>query len=256
MSSGSGTGGSDFHNSIYKLLNMTLACRPSNPVDFAAVFFEDEQHVQYELAHAIHQVRYFEGNKEKFREQVSAIFFSEIEKIEDALPSTDCLPLGSAIRVIKALYGENLNMLTVILEYFRPEQYLSFTEFEAIVEWTVICLNFSTYLKTFICDAVNKSLPSDAPASNTVTFQFLENAFRCLHVAAPTTNAAAGGGAEVLLLPNIAEEDISAAKWKQRAGSIIYALDYFQHAEVIKLDEFLNECVSHYFGFISAKRND
>ena len=239
-SNNSGGGGSDFHNSIYKLLNMTLACRPSNPI---------EQLVQHELAHAIHQVPYFEDNKPKFREQLCTIFFNEVEKIEDTLPSTDCIPLPSLVKVIKALYGENLNVLSVILENFSPGQYLNYTEFEDIVDFTVTCLNFSTYLKTFICDAINKSPPSTGPQSNVLSFQFLQHTFQCLiDKESPSP------------LPNTAQ-------WKYRATSVLYALDFFEkriaqaeqagaEGNCIKVEEFLRECVSNYFGFISGARDD
>ena len=233
----------DFHYSIYKLLNMTLSCRPSNPIDFAAVFFVDEQHVHHELAHALHQVRYFEEDKVKFREQVSAIFFSEHEKIEESLPTTDCIPLNSVVRVMKALYGENLSILTAILEYFKPGQYVKYQEFEDIVELTVICLNFATYLKVFLSDAFNKSTTADSPVSSIVTFQFIENAFRCLQDQSP-------------LLPNLTQEDIADVKWKFRASSVLYAQDVYQQSDSVKLNEFLCECITQYFGFVTNAKNE
>ena len=220
---------------------MTLACRPSNPIEFASIFFVDEQHVQHELAHAIHQVRFFEENKPKFREHVCAIFFTEVQKIEGTLPEADCIPLNSVIKVIKALYGENLTVLSKILEHFTPGQYVNYTEFEDIVELTVTCLNFSTYLKTFICDTINKAPPSDVAVSNVVSYQFIENAFRCVHDVESSSP----------VLPNLTQEDISDAKWQYRVSSVIHTQDYFHKANTIKLDEFLSECVSHYFGFVS-----
>ena len=244
--------GGDFSHSLYKLLNMTLACRPSDPVDFAALFFSDEQQLEHELAHAVHQVRFFEENKIKFREQVSAMFFSEMEKQEQsALPATDSLPLSSAIKIIKALYGENLSMLTVILEHFRPGQFLSFKEFEVILEWTIICLNFSTYLKTFLCDAMNKLLPAGTQAANMMSIRFLDQAFECLQHDTCTHTVEVDRIDEVLL-PNIMGEDITAVKWKHRTSSVLHAQNYFQQADTVKLDEFLNECVSHYFGILPS----
>jgi hypothetical protein len=251
-SSSSNSGGSDFHNSIYKLLHMTLSTRPSNPIDFASVFFIDEQHVQHELAHAIHMIQFFEENRPKFREQVCAIFLNEVNKNEEILPSADCIPLSSVIKVIKAVYSENVSILCAILEYFRPGQYVNYKEFEDIVELTVICLNFATYLKTFISDAINKAPLTDAPVANVVSFQFLEHAFRCLQE-------------DSSVLPNMTHEEITESKWKYRASSVIYAQDFFQQqtagqhlpeGHAIKLDEFLNECVSHYFGFISNAKSE
>lgn len=222
---------------------MTLACRPSNPIEFASVFFADEQLVQHELAHAIHQVRYFEENKPKFRENVSAIFLNEVEKNENTLPEVDCVPLNSVIKVVRALYAENLKLLAAILEHFSPKHYVNFREFENIVELTVICLNFTTYLKTCIIDSINKSPPNLAPISNVVSFSFLENTFRCLQESP-------------VVLPNINQEEISEVKWKYRVNSILHAQTFFQSANTIKLDEFLGECVSHYFGLLTLKSED
>lgn len=240
--SSSNSGGSDFHQSIYKLLNMTLACRPSNPIDFAATFFVDEQHVQHELAHAIHQVRFFEDNKSKFREQLSVIFFIEVgdEKSEDSIREVDCISLKSVIRVIKVLYGENIAILTAILDHFAPGQHMTYIEFEDIVEMTVICLNFATYLKTNLCHAMNNLEPCDSPVTNTITIQFLEGAFKCLQEVDP-------------VLPNLAQEDISLTKWHHRVRSVLHALKFFQDTEAIKLDAFLGECVSHYFELVKSK---
>ena len=221
-------------------MNMTLACRPANPIEFASIFFVDEQHVQHELAHAIHQVRYFEENKPRFREHVCEIFFSEVEKNNNTLPAVDCVPLHSVIKVVKALYEENLPMLSTILEHYSPGQYVNYREFEDIVELTVTCLNFTTYLKTFICDRINKSPPTVAPLSNTVSYEFLENAFLCLQESPA-------------VLPNLCQEDISDAKWQYRVNSILHAIDVFQQAEDIKLDEILGECVSQYFVFLTVK---
>jgi hypothetical protein len=142
-------------------------------------------------------------------------------------------------------------MLTVILEHFRPGQFLSFKEFEVILEWTIICLNFSTYLKTFLCDAMNKLLPAGTQAANMMSIRFLDQAFECLQHDTCTHTVEVDRIDEVLL-PNIMGEDITAVKWKHRTSSVLHAQNYFQQSDTVKLDEFLNECVSHYFGILPS----
>lgn len=239
----------DFQKSLSKLLEMTLECRPANPMDFASVFFADEQLAEHELAHALHMIAHFEDDQEKFREQAAAIFSLEAEKVEKTSPDMDSLPLTVVMKLIRALYGDNPSILTSILEFFHPGHYLQFSEYEAIVEMTIICTNFATYLKAFISHALDKlsTIETDTSMPVAVSFQFIDKSFSCLHDSSPQ-------------LPNLLQENITQRKWDFRVRSIAHTKQYFRSGasrpteDDMRIEEFINDSVFHYFNFICNDR--
>jgi hypothetical protein len=68
----------DFQNSIMKLLDTILQCRPDDPYEFASIFFVDEQSPSHKLSHAIHSLPFHYRNPITFRNTSSLIFCLDI----------------------------------------------------------------------------------------------------------------------------------------------------------------------------------
>lgn len=64
----------DYENSVMKLIDLILQCRPEDPYEFSSIFFIDEQNINYKLSHSLHSLYYLYKNLILFRNISCYIF--------------------------------------------------------------------------------------------------------------------------------------------------------------------------------------
>lgn len=159
----------EFQGSILKLLDLALLCRPSNPAEFAAIFFHDEQFQNSKIAHALHCLPFLENNPIKFREYCCVLFCSESKNCCEKYLATGVVGVDYLTKVIRILMG---CFSSLIFQYINPSETLRFNEFEEVLKIGVSCLNFGNGLDCLL-DEFDVSIISKDSCSMTILMAFL-----------------------------------------------------------------------------------
>ena len=141
----------DFQNSILKLVDLTLQCRPSDPWEFASIFFVDEQSVDHKLAHALHCLPFLmDHDPIKFRECASVIFCTEFDdNFAVSGPPSHIGEIGieSVQRILRSLLSHRMDLVGSLNSYLPKSEYVGFVEFENILKLSISCSQFCARLQ-------------------------------------------------------------------------------------------------------------
>ncbi len=141
----------DFQNSLLQLIDLTLQCRPSDPWEFASVFFVDEQTTDYKLAHALHCLPFLVNHDHtRFTDCASTIFCIGLDgTISGTGAQAKIGDVGSEYlrRVVNSLLSNKKHLISALSPHFPTSDFVGFTEFEKVLKLCMASLKYADTLQ-------------------------------------------------------------------------------------------------------------
>lgn len=146
-------------SSIRSFYEVLLACRPTDPVSFAAEYFEDEKKSDPEYFHAMRMLVYLTSDEKHFRNASATIFSHLLEKSRPSGGgSAMTLSVESAKTVVAMLIDESYvrsipSSLRELIDSTISGPSLGFEEFDIYIRLVVRTSVFLQHMRDLISSA-------------------------------------------------------------------------------------------------------
>jgi hypothetical protein len=137
---------------MFKLIDLTLQCRPSDPWEFASVFFVDEQSIDNKLAHALHSLPFLMNHDPtRFRQCACTIFCIECD---DAISNSDSrtssmgeIGIENLRKIVNLVLVNRNHLISPLSMYFPTSDFIDFAAFENVLKLCISAAKYSEALQ-------------------------------------------------------------------------------------------------------------